>query len=137
MNFWGARRSWYPPLAPRMLSRGCVRFSNSSRINSRNFSGSHEQRGLCQVFLDMRDAAARIGSDTDQSASHTSQHPRIEFWSRQTYHSICPKFAVNKRAKQSSRIYGTGSNVNEQLGPDLLRDRAITESSSTHTVGVT
>ncbi len=59
----------------------------------------------------LRRAGCRIGSKTDHSASLTSQRPRIGFWSYQSYHSICPKSAVNKSENQSSPIYGTGSSA--------------------------
>jgi hypothetical protein len=46
-----------------------------------------------------RRAGCKTGSKTDHSASLTSQRPRIGFWRYQSYHSICPKFALNKRKK--------------------------------------
>jgi hypothetical protein len=54
----------------------------------------------------LRRAGCRIGSKTDHSASLTSQRPRIGFWSYQSYHSICPKFAVNKRENSRHLFMG-------------------------------
>ncbi len=46
----GSRRSWYPPLAPRTLST--IRaFFNSSRINSRNFSGKSLSAAISRILI--------------------------------------------------------------------------------------
>jgi hypothetical protein len=54
----------------------------------------------------LRRAGCRIGSKTDHSASLTSQRPRIGFWSYQSYPSICPKFAANKRENSRHLFMG-------------------------------
>ena len=81
----------------------------------------------------LRCAGCRIGSRTDHSASLTSQRPRIGFWSYQSYHSICPKFAANERENQSlpeNRYLANGCKKPLEEGC-LLRHGSPTDSATT------